>query len=449
MNIVILGAGTLGTYVSSVLSSEEHNVVLIDKDLKRLNDISREIDVATIHGLGSNWTLYDDLLENKPEIFIAMTGDDETNLVSCAIAKNLGYPTTICRIKDLGYLARSRLDFAKLFFVDHFIAPEILAAHDIFKILLSTGGEGIENFAHGAIQMRNIHISENWDKSEIPIHSLGLPEELIIGAIKRQTQEGTNIIFPHGEDTLLPNDEITIVGETNIMLELPNFFGLNPIHLNSIIIAGGSTVGLHLARILESQHVSVKVIEKDELRCKKLSDNLPDSTILNHDVKDYSFLQSENVQLSDAFITCTKKDELNMVLSSLAKQIGCKKVISLISDTHLSQTLRKLEITPSLSEKLNIANRILSLIHEEKVLSITSLYDNQARIIEMRVSAESKLIGIPLSQLKGKIPKDLIIAVIENKGRVMIGKGNRVLSPHDTVIIISSPKHIQELQELF
>ena len=180
MNIVILGAGTLGTYVSSILSSEEHNVVLIDKDLKRLNDISREIDVATIHGLGSNWKLYDDLLENKPEIFIAMTGDDETNLVSCAMAKNLGYPTTICRIKDLGYLARSRLDFAKLFFVDHFIAPEILAAHDIFKILLSTGGEGIENFAHGAIQMRNIHISENWDKSEVPIHSLGLPEELII-----------------------------------------------------------------------------------------------------------------------------------------------------------------------------------------------------------------------------------------------------------------------------
>lgn len=449
MNIVILGAGVLGTYVASVLSSEENNVILIDKDLRKLHQISREVDVATVHSFGSNWKLFDDLLENRPTHFIAMTGDDETNLTACSVAKNLGYPITICRIKELGYLTKSRIDFGRLFYVDHFIAPEVLAAHDILKILLSQSGEGIENYAHGAIQMRTLKISSYWDKSNIPIHSLALPDELIIGALKRKVDQKETIIFPHGEDTLHPEDEIIVIGQTDTMLNIPNYFGLPFPHLSSVILAGGSTVALHLGRILESQNISVKILEKDEFRCQILSDYLPESTILNHDVRDFPFLLSESIHESDAFVSCTRKDEENVLLSILAKKAGCEKVISLISDTNLNSTLHTLQIIPSISEKLNIANQILSLIHGDKVLSITSLYDNQAQLVEIKVSANSKLIGIPLKDLKGKIPPDLIIAVIQNKGKVMVGKGNRILSPGDTLIIISSPKHIQDLQSFF
>jgi trk/ktr system potassium uptake protein len=449
MNIVILGAGSLGAYLASVLSAEEHNVVLIDKDLKIIDRLSKELDVATIHGYGSNWRLLDDLLENKPDYFIAMTGDDESNLVACSMAKNLGYPNTICRIKDIGYLLRDRLDFGRLFSVDYFIAPEILAANDIFKLLLTPKGENIENFAHGTIQMHTIKLSDNWGKVNVPIHSLGLAEEMIIGAVKREDKEGSTIIFPHGDDYLLPKDEITIFGDTNTMKDVPEYFGLPPVYLHSVVIAGGSTIAFHLAKILEAQNVAVKMIEKNEHKCKRLADHLTKSLILNHDASEFSFLLSENVQECDVFISCTKADESNIYLASLGKQAGCKKVISTISNNHLKNTLEKIDIIPSISEKLNIANRILSLIHKEKIISVKSLFNDEARVIEMKISEHSKHIGIPLKDLAGKIPKDLIIALIENKGKVMIGKGNRIISPNDTVIIVSSPKNIQELQNIF
>jgi len=450
MNIVILGAGDLGSYVASTLASEEHNVILIDKDLKTLNRISRELDVATVNSSGSKWRLLDDLLENKPDYFIALTGSDETNLVTCNMAKNLGFPNTICRIKEIGYLLRERLDFGRLFFVDYFIAPEIIAANDILKLLLTPKGESIENFAHGAIQMRTITLPENWEKTHVPIHSLGLPEEMIIGAIRREKEDKTKeIIFPHGDDHLQFGDEITVFGDPNTMRNVLEYFGLPPLYLDSVVIAGGSTIALHLAKILENQEIAVKIIEKDENRCKHLADHLTKSIILNHDASEFSFLLSENIQESDVFVSCTRYDETNIFLTSLGKKAGCKKVISSISNINLKDTLEKIDIIPSISEKLNISNRILSLIHKEKVLSVISLFAEEARVIEMKVSEDSKLIGIPLKDLSGKIPKELIIAVIENKGKVMIGKGNRIISPNDTVIIVSSPKNIKELQNIF
>ena len=133
----------------------------------------------------------------------------------------------------------------------------------------------------------------------------------------------------------------------------------------------------------------------------------------------------------------------------LAKEAGAKKVIALISEPHLHNGLKKIEIIPSPSEKQTISNRILSIVHEENILFITSLFENQAKVIELKVSENSQLVGIPLKDLQEKIPKDLIIAVIENKGQVMVGKGDRIISPLDTLILVSAPKHIQELQNLF
>ena len=135
--------------------------------------------------------------------------------------KNLGYPHTISRIKEMGFLSRSRLDFSRLFHVDYFIAGEILAAHDILKSIINPEDLAIENFAHGTIQMRTLLVPTNWKKQNIPISQLELPEELIISLIRRKTTSATKeltseekIIIPHGNDYILPGDEITVIGET-------------------------------------------------------------------------------------------------------------------------------------------------------------------------------------------------------------------------------------------
>lgn len=447
MNIVILGAGKTGAYVASTLSEEEYNVILIDQDAKALERAARESDVATIHAAAPSWKLFEDLIENQPHLFFAATGDDETNLVSCSIAKQMGFPKTIARVQAREYLNHSRLDFGRLFFVDYFIGPEILAAQDLLKTLVHSGDLAVEHFAHGAIQMRTIQIPDLWDQGGVPICKLALPEELIAGLIRRKMAQGEQVLIPHGDDHILPGDQVTLVGEAKVMHRLHEIFRSADTRIRSIVLVGGSSVAVHLTHFLCQQKISVRIIEKNLARCEELAEQLPHATIINRDGRDSQLLSSEKVEDADALVSCTHFDETNLLIAALAKQLGCPKVIAQITDGHLTPILEKVGVIPALSARVNVANRILSILDEETTLSIASLSCDAAKIVELKVSPSSKLVGIPLSDLD--LPKGLLIAVIENQGRVMIGRGNRILCPEDIVIAICHPLQVPKLQQLF
>lgn len=447
MNVVILGAGKIGSYAASILAEEEHNVILIDKDEKALERVGRESDVACIQAAAPSTKLFDELIEHKPHLFFAATGDDEANLVSCSMAKNLGFPKTASRIHSRDYLNNSRLDFGRLFFVDYFIGPEVLAAQNLYQILLHSADLAVEHFAHGAIQMRTIQIPERWDKGSLPISKLTLPEDLIAGLIRRKKTSGEQILIPHGGDHILPGDQVTVVGEAKVMHRLHEIFLSPETTTRSVVLAGGSLIAIHLSHLLCQQKIHVRIIEKNAARCEELAELLPHATIINRDGRDPQLLRSERIQDADAFVSCTHFDETNLMIAALAKEIGCPKSIAQITNGQILPILEKLSVIPSLSPRVNVANRILSILDEETTLSVASLSCDAAKIVEMRVSPTSKVVGIPLSDLD--LPKGLLIAVIESRGRVMIGRGSRVLCPEDIVIAICHPIQIPKLQQLF
>lgn len=448
MYIVILGAGKTGSHLARVLS-EDHDVILIDQDPKSLEEASRHCDIATMHAIGPDPKLFEDLTEHRPTLFFAATGDDETNLISCCIAKNLGFPKTIARIKRKEYLNYQKLDFHRLFSIDHFMGAEILTAQNLFNEIVYAGDVASDHFAHGAIQMRTLQIPDEWDRGGVSIKDLEFPSELMIGLIRRRINDGEKILFPQGHDHILPGDEITVVGESKIMQRLHEIFKSPKRKVRSVMLIGGTEVALQLAEFLIHQGISVRVIEKDGAKCEKLAERFSQVTIIHRDGKDLQLLQSERVQDTDAFVCCLRDDGNNFFIASLAKQLGCKKAIALITDSSYSPILEKMGITPALSAQVNVANRIVSILHEEAILSVRSLGCDAAKIVELKVAASSPIVGIPLSDLRTTLPKDLLIAVIENKGRVMIGKGNRILSPDDTVIAICPPHQISQIPPLF
>jgi len=446
MNIVILGAGNVGTYLASVLSEEEHNVIVIDKNPRTLEKIAQSADVATKLGSGTDWQMLEELTDHHPHLFLALSSDNETNLVACTIAKNLGYPKTVARIKHTQYLNQSRLDFARLFFVDHLIGADRIVAHDLFRCLLHPGNLAIENFAHGQVQMRTIVIPSNWKFSGCRIEEIDFPENLLVGLIKRPASD---LIFPRGQDVILSGDEVTLVGEKGTMLKLHELFNTPHKEIKSVVIAGGSSIAVQLCKLLQEQHIYAKIIEKDEEICRRLAVELPDSTVLNQDMTDFNFLLSEKINHADAFVACADSSEVNILSAALAKQAGCEEVIALVSDESYAPLLRRLGIFYSISERLSIASRILSILRADNVISISSLYNNQAKILELNVSSNSHIVGIPISDLGHFLPQDCLIAMIENRGKVMIPKGNHILSPGDTAIVICHPKHVQKLEEAF
>lgn len=457
MNIVIVGAGDVGRYIAAMLSKAEYNVILIDENSKILEEVSYNLDVATKHGSGTDWQLLDDLIELSPGLFIALTNDDETNLVACSIAKHLGYPRTIARVRDNRFLNRTRLDFGKIFDVDFFLGPELLVANDILKYLISPGSLMIENFAHGAVQMRTFAVPAKWRKYDRPISKLHLPPGLMLGLIRRgkphevhhASENKQEIIFPHGNDHILPGDEITLIGESDVIAEAHHFFNLPQKTVRSVAIVGGSLTAINLAKLLENRNIDVRIIEKSYDKCTQLADRLPNCRIINEDATNLEFLKAEKIGNSDIFAACTGKDEINLLTGLLAKQAGCQDVVVMLSNTSYVPLLPELGLNYSVSPRISAAHHILSQVSSGKVNSLISLYENQAEVLEITVSMNSNIVGIPLSELGQLLPKDFLIAVIQNRGRIMIAHGNRIISPGDTVIVITSPQHVPELEKIF
>lgn len=455
INIIIVGAGELGKYIASILSKEKHSIIIIDKDPKVLEEVSSTLDVATRQGSGTDLHLLDDLLEFSPDLFIALTGNDEENLVACSIAKLLNYPRTIARIKDSRYASTTRLDFGHIFNVDKFIAPELLAANEIIKCIKSPQSIFIENFAQGALQLRTILIPETWQGHSEPLKNFNLPPNIIVSLIRgEEAEEGTGalgkrkVIFPHGNDAIFPGDEVTFIGEAEAINNIDEFFGVPQKNVKSLVIAGGTLTGLHLAQHMPKD-IDIKVIEKDYDTCAFLAEKLPHCTIIQQDATNVDFLHSEKIGTADIFIACTNNDEYNLLAALLSKEIGCEEAIIVLKEAHFVPLVKKLGLKHTVSPRTSAASQILSQLYSGKITSLTSLYENQAVVLEIKVSMESKIVGIPLSELGPFLPKDFLIVMIQNRGRIMIAKGDRVISPGDNVIVVTSPKYVEELNRIF
>lgn len=449
LNIVIIGAGTLGRYIATLLSKDNHNVIVVDKDKKRLEEVSWNTDVGTRLGDGSDWQLLDDLLETFPHLLLALTNDDELNLVACSIAKQLGYPGTIARIHDNRFINKTRLDFSHIFHVDHFIIPELLVANEMIKSVVGKGAYAFDYFAHGAVQLSTYRMPADWNPKKIPLRDLDLPNGVMVGLIYRKNSQKDEIIFPHGDDILLPYDEATLIGETEAMESIPQFFNITRKDISSVVIIGGSLTAIQLTRLLERRNVSVRIIEKDYERCIYLAEHVPYATILNNDGLDIEFLKSQKLNDADLVVACTKKDEVNLMACMLAKEIHCDNTMMILSNTKFMPILEKLDIAHVVSPTIIAADRILSNIFTETINSLVSLYENRAEVLEVKVSMDSRVIGIPISDLGTLLPKDFLIAMIQNRGRLMVANGNRIISPGDTVIVITSPMHMTDLGEIF
>lgn len=450
MKIVILGAGTIGSFLASMLAEQQHDVIVIDQDPKALERVARSADAATRLGSGTDWRVLEELADLSPDLFIAMSNSDETNLVACTIAKNLGYPKTVARIRQNSFLDHSRLEFTRLFFVDHLLGTELTVAHELFKHIISPHDQVVENFAFGSVQMRTIVVPEGFKQSGIPLSNVRLDNHLLVGLIRRKLQNGQEqLIFPKGHDHLLPGDEATLIGKADAMHLLPDYFGTPKTTISSVMIVGGSGATIHLCKLLEQQSIRVKLIEQDETKCERLAKMFPFATILNHDGTDFAFLQEEGVEDVDLFVACTQSHETNILAAALAKQAGCKYVLGLVSDETSLPLLSKLGISYALSEKASIARQIRTIIESDSIISIASLYNNQAKIMEIKISPDSHFVGSPLSDLSSSLPSNFLIAMIENRSGVVIPQGNSVLTPGDTAIVICSPELIPDMQKIF
>ncbi len=447
MQILVGGAGRIGTYLTEALCRDGHSVLVVDRDNERLQVLSRSFDVAVKQGSISDANLLEKLFEDVFDFFIAVTDYDEANVLSCMAAKKLENIKTVARLKS-NALLRPSLDGGRIFHIDHFVVPELLVAEQIARTI-KTGSQIAKKFFFGAAELRLITIPPQWQYAGIPLHRLKIASiSMVIGAIYR-TAPLPQVIFPHGNDTLAIGDQIVVVAESSSFDRVLEFFNLQDPQPNRVFISGGNQIGYQVAQLLSGHVSKIEIADVSIERCRYLARHLKGASILHQTTSDWEFLRQQAISQSDWFVGCGVNEERNTLISLLAKELGCLGVIACISDEAERKLAERLGLSYVVSERIASTDQILTWIHKESVESILSLFSGQAEVVEIRISEDSSAIGIPIAQLGPRLPKDLLIAVIYSRGRLLIAGGNHILSPGDQVIIVTSPRHRNLLESIF
>ena len=445
MKIVIVGAGEVGYHIASRLALENKDVVVIDKDGDAIRRVAESMDVQTVNGSGSSPSVLEEAGIHQAEILLAVTNQDETNLVACLVADLLSPGTKkLARIRGADFDQYHETFRLQTPHINTVINPEIEVVKTIEQLMRVPGAVDVGEFAQGRIKFVGVYLDRNARLAGVRLSEL--PEKigrrLLIAAVVREEE----VIIPTGKDRLLPGDLIYFISEEDQLMEALSVFDKHPEPVRRVLIIGGGRIGFRLALRLETQSVYCKIIEKDPQRCAVLAEKLNKTIVLHGDGSDHSLLSEENIGDIDVVVTLTNDEETNILSSLLARRMGAGKAITKISKFSYFPLMTAIGIEQVVSPRLSAINTILQHIRRGKVLSAVSLKGEQAEVMEAVALETSDIVDKPLRKIA--FPKGAILAGIIRKEQIIIPNGDSIIEPNDRIIIFAHRRAINGIEKL-
>ncbi len=442
MRVIVVGAGEVGFQLAKCLSIEGIDVVVVDTDKEKLKRIAEELDVAMVEGEGGSPSVLKEAGADEADILLAVTNMDETNMIACLVAKAMfQIPRNVARIRNLEYLSNEVL--LQSLGIDPAISPEVEAAKAVIRLIDVPFAADVEDFEGGAARVIGFRIPEQSKLIGRVFKDLDLTDpKVLIGAIQRKSK----IIIPSGNDTLKINDIIYLPVRNEDIDRVCKSIGGNATPAKRVMVLGGGRIGFYVAKELEERNLSVKIIDRDIERCKFLLKSLNKSVILRGDGSDQKLLEEENIADMDVFAAISNNDELNIMASLLAKSLGVRKVITIVNRTDFLQLANNLGIEAVLSPRLATAGTILKYIRSGNIISLTTIAEGKAEIMEAEVREGSVLIGQTLREIE--LPKKTLVGAIVRNKKVIIPSGNDMISTGDRLIIFTLHESIKQVEKL-
>jgi trk system potassium uptake protein TrkA len=332
MRVIIVGAGEVGYELAKFLSMEEVDIVVIDQDAKKLSRVSEELDVATIAADGLSPSGLREAGAENADMLLAVTNSDETNMIACMLGKAMfSIPRKIARIRNPEYFRNEQLLSRENLDIDPAISPEVEVATAIVRLLDASFASDVEDFEDGLIKIIGFRVPEASRLNDVDlknVRALSPPKNFLIGMIERNG----NVIIPTGDDRIRKDDTIFMPIRKWEVGDAIRFLGASAKPARRIMIVGGGRIGYYIASVMEAK-ADIKIIEMSAERCKYLSKSLEKSIVLHGDGSDESLLFEENIEGMDVFVSVSNNEELNIMSSLLAKRLGVKKTITLVTRT--------------------------------------------------------------------------------------------------------------------
>lgn len=446
MNIVIVGAGEVGTHIASQLVAEQKDVVIIEKDPECAARASNMIDCLVVTGEGSNVDVLRQAGAENADIFIAATSIDEVNMISCFVAGSaFNTPVKIARVRNVDYMRGGLLKNSSIG-IDYLVNPEIEAAFDIVQTVAHGASSGIFAFQGTNAQLRDFLVKDDSIFNGVLVKDIRslIDQNFIIAGVLRNEM----LHIPKGDFQILTGDHIYIVALGKSFNKILTRAGMTIDKLKRIVLVGGGLIGKHIAGMLIEDGKDVRIIEKDYERCKELSSIYPEATVINGNISDQDVFEEENIAYTDAIITTTQSEELNILAGVYAKSKGVKRAVAVIDKLNYTTLATNLGIDSCISAKLSSVDAILKFIRKGNIKNVYTIFEGQAEAIEFIVSSSNQnIIGKKIMDLK--LPEGCLIITVQRNRKTIIPTGSFVIEEGDSLITFVAHDEISRLEELF
>ena len=422
MKIILVGGGKVGTALARQLSEEGHNVTVVDTNKARVEHLTESYDVLGIVGNGSSITTLSEAGIEDADVFIAVTGSDELNLLCCMFAKKAGH----C----------------------HGINPEMAAAKEISHLLRFPGASKIDTFADGRVRLIKFALPDALDGVAIREIPTRLKSDILVCAVER---EG-GVIIPNGNFVLQKGDQVTFLATQEKAHAFFQQLHLPVQPVRNALIVGGGAIAYYLSQELLENHVRVRIVERDAARCVELAEQLPGAQILNEDGSNREFLLSEGLESTEAFVALTNIDEENVLLTLFAKKHSNGKLVTKVNRLEFDDILAGLDLGSVVYPKYMTCDYIVQYVRalqNEAGNNIKTLYrilDDRVEALEFTVHEESAATGVPLSQLHLK--KNLLLCCITRGSKILIPRGGDQIQVGDNVIVVTLEHGLHDLRDI-
>ena len=452
MKIIIVGVGKVGLALTKHLS-RENKVTIIDQNPQLVDNIINIYDVMGVCGNGASYDVQKEAEADKADLLIATASSDEINILTCLVAKKLGIPHTIARIRNPEYEKQLRFMREELG-LSMSINPEKATAREIARVLRFPNAMKLESFSKGRLELVEYRLPENSALHGMRLSDLyrNIRVRVLICAVSRREET----YIPSGDFVLQAGDKIYLTAAPH---ELELFFrhlGVFRGRASSVMIVGASKLCYYLASQLIDMGMSVKIVDQNRQRCVEIEERLPKALVIVGDGTDSELLQEEGIGQTDAFVAITGLDEANILMSmSAARQSRDCKVVAKINRRSLMELVSTEGMIDSVVSTGAVTTElILKYIRAMKnatgsqVKTLHRIVDEKVEALEFGIKQNYPFVGVPLRDLR--IRSGILVAgIVRRSGRIVIPTGDDVINQGDDVIVVATDTEIQDIRDIF
>ena len=451
MKVIICGAGQVGLGIAERLAAEGNDVSIIEQSpalVQRANDV---LDVRAIQGNGAHPDVLARAGAPSADMLIAVTLSDEVNMIACQIANSLfETPTKIARVRAQTYLDKQWVNLFSRdsIAIDYIISPEIEVGNVVMRRLALPGAFETASFAEGLVLAIGVNCGPECPIVNTPIRQLAelfpdLPATIV--AIVRDGQ----LMAVTSEEPLEVGDDVYLVLPNEQVPRTLKIFGHEETQARRIIIAGGGNIGLFVAHAIEQRehNVRVKIIESQRERAVTIAETLQRTVVLNGDALSEELLREADVGATETLVALTNNDQVNILTSVLAKQLGCQRSLCLVNSPGYTNMVRSFGIDAQVNPRAVTVSRILQYVRRGRIRAVHEIHDGAGEIIEAEALETTPVVGHPIRSLE--LSPGVRFGIIVRQGKVIRPTGDTELMPRDRVILHAPAAHIRQVEQLF